>query len=186
MPKYAKVLPSNNGWTHTDFIANKVTNPQNTAIHIPNTQICWGFEEWNFNEKLNEITLNGGYKFGYLECYRGNGFNDIKDIHIFFRETINPNNNIEFGCFKEVKQIDNQDIAEIRKVLDQINWLKEVQNHFNDYPNEFDIYLKGFNINHITGNLKPSFPFNIKYRAYEPIENNIVDIKMKRLSIRYN
>ena len=189
----AKVLPNNFNWEHPDFEQNKVSNPNKTAIHIPNTRICWGFEEWNFNPRMLEM------KIGYLDCFReeklskDNLFKEENNVCIFYR---NPNNRNTYliATLRKVCKIYDNEIPEIREILKNHKWMSEVEKHFVQYPEQFNRYKRNYSNNFTTPNPNfaesPSniFPFNIRYESIDfqktPLLRNDFR-KFKYLRVKY-
>lgn len=183
----AKVLPSLLKWINPDFQPKKVTTPSTTAFPI-NNKICWGFEEWNFNPKMLEM------KMGYLDCFRRDAdYNNLpvyNNVQLFYRDP-KDENTYAFAVLKNVQKISHREVPQIREQLNNQNWLDEVENHFGQYPEQFEIYNRNYQNNNtfIPIDERPYniFPFNIRYERIcyykEPIkvpyENN------KRLFIRY-
>ncbi len=141
-------------------------------------------------------------KIGYLDCYRrrGRSYPLPADIALF---TKNPNNELlHVGNIYGVREIHNEEIPEIRELLDLHNWRENVISpNFNQlefYPPGQSVGYGNYEDNNYNSNLVRAanpggFVVNIRYNKIELFKNPVslsqmdpeINISWKYLTVRY-
>jgi len=183
--KASKLVYNCNGYDSVNSVAQV-----GIEFSINNKKRFFGLEEWNNNKIIRDL------KIGYLDTFRANKINKVIEIIVLF--SFNKKNKKVYliGCMKNVKQLECNEIYEIRKNLNQQNWLNIVHKHFqnvNDDNTGFEKYEKCWYTNDIITKTEKSFVFNLKYERIIFLDTplNLTDIfpeinNLKRLSVLYN
>lgn len=155
--KVSKIVNNSNNWKSISGIVQ-------TGILIKNNGLAksyfLGLEEWNNSEILREL------KLAYLDSFRSVRRTEYFDCI----NLINYKNGIVYlvGKIEGVKQLENDEIEEIRNTLSHHNWLPKIKNDFTSL-NETQLfenpqeYLKCWNSENIVAPTNQSFILNLRY-----------------------
>ena len=173
--KVSKIVNNTNNWKSISGIAQ--TGIMVNTIGLSESFFL-GLEEWNNSEILRKL------KLAYLDSFRS-----VKRTEYFdCINLINYKNGIVYlvGKIEGVKQLENDEIEEIRNTLSHHNWLPKIKNDFTSL-NETQIienpqeYLTCWNSEEIVAPTNQSFILNLRYEKIlflkEPINLTELDIR---------
>jgi len=127
-----------------------------------------GLEEFNFSNKLSEIKFENK-SLAYIPCFSQTNRPYLNHLDLFY----SAGNNVtyHYATLYGVQQIDKDIIGEIRKRLNQENFLEWVENNqefINNYGDifrsAFQVYIQNFHVgNVIAQGHNTRFVFNVLY-----------------------
>jgi hypothetical protein len=134
------------------------------GVTVPNNKKTFGLEEFNFNTILREL------KIAYVPCY-GNAISfprpNLDELNLISK--IAGRDHFQYATLKNVSPIRDEEISEIRKLLDShihdIYFNSSTQDFFqNDFSRFQDQIYFMFNQNRIAANQNnASFLVNLRY-----------------------
>lgn len=184
--KASKLVYNFNGYNSVNSVAQV-----GVEFSIKNKKRFFGLEEWNNNKIIKDL------KIGYLDSFRSNQVNDLTELIWLFSYYPTDRKIYLVGYMKNVRQLECNEIYEIRNLLLGRNWLNFVREDFknvNDDGLGFEKYKKCLYSNDIITKIEKSFVFNLKYDETFFLDKplNLTDIfpeinkKWRRLRLLYN